>query len=277
MQETAVAEGFEAIRPHVDQIHAASRNLSNVVEALTDDGSIDRLFATADVPAAQRALQDQLRGPIDVIVDSGAVLLKALPGVGGESLRSDLLDILTGSTHLMADIYEAVNLSGDGDDSNVTEGVPDLALRRSAAPSARRSRRTPTVEPGTILVVDDLQLIRKLLSVQLTIEGHRVVTAETGREALEILADQAIDLVLLDVMMPGMDGYEVLDRVKTDEALRHIPVIMITAFDKMDSVIRCIEAGAEDYLPRSCDPVILRARINACLEKKRWRDASMRK
>ena len=104
MQETAAAEGFEAIRPHVDQIHAASRNLSNVVEALTDDGSIDRLFATADVPAAQRALQDQLRGPIDVIVDSGAVLLKALPGVGGESLRSDLLDILTGSTHFMADI-----------------------------------------------------------------------------------------------------------------------------------------------------------------------------
>ena len=105
-------------------------------------------------------------------------------------------------------------------------------------------------------------------------EGHRTVDAKNGREALEILAAQAIDLVLLDVMMPGLDGYEVLERIKADEAQRHIPVIMITAYDKMESVIRCIEAGAEDYLPRSCDPVLLRARINACLEQKRWRDTT---
>ena len=274
LQETAATDEFDAIRPQVGQIHDASRKLSDVVMALAETGFLDRLVADGDVPAAQSVLRDQLREPIDIIVDSGAALLKVLPGVGGESLRGDLLDILTESTYFMSDIDKAVSVSDEGEDLEGTGGVPDFALRRSATPSAQRARRAATVETGTILVVDDLEFIRKLLTVQLRMEGHRTIAAKNGREALEILAAEAIDLVLLDVMMPGLDGYEVLERIKADEAQRHIPVIMITAYDKMESVIRCIAAGAEDYLLRSCDPVLLRARINACLEQKRWRDTT---
>ena len=183
---------------------------------------------------------------------------EALPGIDGNSLRGDVLDVLTESVHLKADVYVAVSFAGGSADSSSAR-VP------AAEP-------TPPAETGTILVVDDLHLNRELLSLRLGVEGHRVITAGSGREALEKLREQSIDLVLLDVMMPEMDGYEVLDRIKTDETLRHVPVIMITALDKMESVIRCIAAGAEDYLPRSADPVLLRARISACLEKKFWND-----
>jgi len=111
-----------------------------------------------------------------------------------------------------------------------------------------------------------------MLSRRLVRQGHQVQLVANGREALELLHRQAIDVVLLDVLMPEMSGYEVLQRLTEDTALREIPVVMISALDEMDSVVRCIELGAEDYLPSPFDPVLLRARINACLEKKRLRD-----
>ena len=103
-------------------------------------------------------------------------------------------------------------------------------------------------------------------------QGHTVELAENGREALEMLNEGGFDLVLLDILMPEMDGYEVLARLKGDPVRRDLPVIVISALDEMESVIRCIGMGAEDYLPKPFDPLLLRARIGACLEKKRLRD-----
>jgi class 3 adenylate cyclase len=128
------------------------------------------------------------------------------------------------------------------------------------------------VETGLILVVDDNAPNREMLTRRLEREGHQVQQVAGGREALDLLHRQPIDLVLLDVMMPEMDGYAVLQQLKADPALGRIPVLMISALDELDSVVRCIELGAEDYLPKPFDPVLLRARINACLEKKRLRD-----
>jgi class 3 adenylate cyclase len=103
-------------------------------------------------------------------------------------------------------------------------------------------------------------------------EGYRVSAAESGAAALALSAAGGFDLVLLDLMMPGMSGFEVLCRLKADAGTRHIPVIMISALDELDSTVRCIEAGAEDYLPKPFNPVLLRARIGASLEKKRLVD-----
>ena len=103
-------------------------------------------------------------------------------------------------------------------------------------------------------------------------QGHAVSLAENGRQALEVLGAAGFDLVLLDILMPEMDGYEVLERLKSDPAHRDLPIIVISALDEMESVIRCIGMGAEDYLPKPFDPLLLRARIGACLEKKRLRD-----
>ena len=125
----------------------------------------------------------------------------------------------------------------------------------------------------TILVVDDNDDNRFTLTTRLTLDGYEsVVEAVDGNEALEALHRGGIDLVLLDVMMPGMSGYEVLDHIKSDMALRSIPVIMISALDEIDSVVKCIELGAEDYLPKPFNSTLLKARIGACLEKKRLRN-----
>src|SRR5512138_3282379 len=128
---------------------------------------------------------------------------------------------------------------------------------------------------GRILAVDDNRLNRLKLSRGLEQQGHSVAVAEDGRQALDMLRVEPFDLVLLDILMPELDGYQVLEAMKVDAALREIPVIVVSAVDEMDSVVRCIEMGAEDYLPKPFDPVLLRARTHACLEKKRLRDQEL--
>ncbi len=127
-------------------------------------------------------------------------------------------------------------------------------------------------ESRHILVVDDNRMNRLKLSRSVEQQGHRVDVAENGKQALEMLRADVFDLVLLDIMMPEMDGFEVLEKLKLDMNLRDIPVLVISALDELKSVVRCIEMGAEDYLPKSFDPILLRARIGACLEKKQLRD-----
>ncbi|MFN0066355.1 MAG: two-component system response regulator, partial [Limisphaerales bacterium] len=126
---------------------------------------------------------------------------------------------------------------------------------------------------AALLVVDDNEDNRYTLGPRLKRLGYaNVAFATNGREALEALRTRPFDLVLLDVMMPEMNGYEVLEQLKADERLRHLPVIMISALDQVESVIRCVELGAEDYLQKPFNPTLLRARVGACLEKKRLRD-----
>jgi response regulator RpfG family c-di-GMP phosphodiesterase len=125
---------------------------------------------------------------------------------------------------------------------------------------------------GRMLVVDDDRINRMMLERALAQQGYAVATAENGRQALEMLAAEPFDVALLDILMPELDGYDTLARIKADDALRHIPVIMISAVDEMDSVVRCIEMGATDYLPKPFNPALLRARVNASLAEKRLRD-----
>jgi CheY-like chemotaxis protein/predicted metal-dependent HD superfamily phosphohydrolase len=126
--------------------------------------------------------------------------------------------------------------------------------------------------------VDDDLINRKMLALAVEKEGHQVTTAENGRQALALLragGDCPFDVILLDILMPEMDGYQVLEQVKGDEDLHHIPVIMISAVEEMDSVVRCIEMGATDYLPKPVNPALLRARLNASLVEKRLRDLEL--
>jgi adenylate cyclase len=122
---------------------------------------------------------------------------------------------------------------------------------------------------GSILVVDDDRINRELLARTLATLGHRVECASDGAEALALLGEQVPDILLLDVVMPGIDGMTVLERIKADPELRALPVIMISALEDFDAVVRCIELGAEDYLQKPFDPVLLRARIRAGLDKRR--------
>jgi sigma-B regulation protein RsbU (phosphoserine phosphatase) len=134
---------------------------------------------------------------------------------------------------------------------------------------------TTTLAPATILAVDDTPTNISLLAGLLG-EQYKVRAATNGAKALELAAANPPDLILLDIMMPGLSGYDVLERLRADVRLRHIPVIMISAVDEIESVIRCIELGAEDYLPKPFNPTLLRTRVGASLEKKRLRDDIVR-
>lgn len=130
--------------------------------------------------------------------------------------------------------------------------------------------------PSRILVVDDNGLGRKKMRMAVRGLGYEADMAENGTEALQRLRAERFDAVLLDILMPELDGFGVLAELKGDEALRDIPVIIISALDdETDSVVRAIKLGAEDFLPKSFDPVILRARLEACLTKKRYRDQEL--
>lgn len=129
-----------------------------------------------------------------------------------------------------------------------------------------------SVSTASLLIVDDNSMNRIMLSRYTTRLGYQSTLVENGRQALEKLQNESFDLVLLDVQMPEMDGYQVLEQMKAHPYLREIPVIMISAVDELESTVRCIELGAQDYLPKPFSPVLLRARIAACLERKWLRD-----
>ena len=127
-----------------------------------------------------------------------------------------------------------------------------------------------------VLIVDDLEVNRDLLARRVQRLGHSIDFATTGREALVRLRAASFDLVLLDITMPDMDGYQALEQIKADPQLSHVPVVMITAIDGVDSVVRCLELGADDYITKPFNPVVLRARVESSLSKKRVADLNAR-
>ncbi|WP_299616013.1 adenylate/guanylate cyclase domain-containing response regulator [uncultured Tateyamaria sp.] len=126
--------------------------------------------------------------------------------------------------------------------------------------------------PGHVLIVDDNKVNRLLLTRNVEMLGHRVSVAENGRIAMDMLASDRFDILLLDIEMPEMDGFEVLEAIKSIPALRHLPVIVTSSVEGLDNVVRCIELGAADYIPKPVNKVLLKARVGASLERKRLQD-----
>jgi CheY-like chemotaxis protein len=182
-------------------------------------------------------------------------------------LLAPLLDRGTDDEEFAADVQRILNAA-----ERLVSAEPTAAAAPKPEPAAEADDGDAAAR---ILVVDDVEDNRELLKRRLKRQGHAVDCAKDGRVALEMIGAQAYDLVLLDVMMPEIDGFEVLERLKGSPATRDLPVIMISAIDELGSIARCIERGAEDYLPKPFDPVLLRARINASLEKKRLRDLEL--
>lgn len=154
-------------------------------------------------------------------------------------------------------------------------------LVRKESPPEKPFSETATAEHAAIparkhiLVVEDNDPNRVMLCRRLQKHGYDTTEARDGREAIDLARTHVYDLMLCDIMMPEVDGYQVLQTLKADEQLKALPIIMISAVDEMASVVRCIEMGAEDYLQKPYDPVLLHARINACLDKRRARDEEM--
>lgn len=243
--------------------------------------------AAAD--AAVAALRHDLRTPLNQIIGYSELVSEELEGDEHRSLREDL-DRIGRAARGLAEIITReiqpgrIALVGTGGktdggrDITVTEcsggtGVPHVLGETADAERARPLDNGASADSARILIVDDNPENCDVLRRRLEREGHDCAVIHDGESALQMLASSPFDLVLLDIMMPGMDGREVLRRIKSDEQLRHIPVIMISALDQIESVVQCIERGAEDYLSKPFNPVLLRARIGASLDRKRLRDA----
>ena len=207
------------------------------------------------------ALRTSLREPHGRILGATSALLTDC-GVIDAEFERDVRRVRSSAERLLT-----VELS-------VGRGANHIAIT-VGHPTFDSGKARLAVRPAHILVVDDQEDNRTVLERRLTRQGHTVECVSGGHAALSQLQLARFDLVLLDVLMPDLDGLAVLERIKADPTTRDIPVIMISALDDVASVVRCIERGAEDHLPKPFDPVILRARIGACLEKKRLRDVEL--
>jgi class 3 adenylate cyclase len=214
-------------------------------------------------------LPDEMAGPLERIVRAGDALAERARQGAAEALLPDLARIGAAARRLRSMLADGVDTPAASAAARPGPPAADEILSPEGAAEGEGAG-------ATLLVVDDNDENRGMLARRLARLGYRLRTAAGGREALAVLAREDVDLVLLDVMMPDIDGYEVLRRIKEDQRLRDIPVLMISALDELDSVVRCIELGADDYLPKPFDPVLLRARIGACVEKKRLRDQEAR-
>lgn len=256
-------------------------------------GYCEMLLEDATEPSQQAGLERALRGGRDILDRVTSALPSSRSEVTGPeiaalfaSLRAPqeevvaaatgLLDVNPGDPQWERDIRRIRAAA----ERLLTVEVPSGRVVGNAtgsfeAPTTEPPATGPAVTPADILVVDDNEDNRAVLERRLGRQGHRVTSATGGRAALELARRERFDLVLLDVLMPDLDGMAVLQQLKADPATRDIPVIMISALDDVASVVRCIERGAEDHLPKPFDPVLLRARISACLEKKRLRDVEL--
>lgn len=265
LQEEAEDLGRGSFVADLQKVHEAGRTLLNVIgdnltSAQLESGKLDPMAVT-----------QALRLPIDAIVEYTGLLLEEAEAADWPEAIPDLGRIQGAGRRL----GEMVDMVLDLSRMQQAPAAPDQAAlaeaHTPARPAHRAEPRQPVI-PSSLLVVDDNDLNRDMLSRRLQRLGHHVTEAEDGGKALNAVRAQPFDLVLLDIMMPGIDGYQVLQAMKADERLREIPVIMLSAYDDMATVVRGIELGAEDYLGKPFDPVLLRARLGACLEKKRLRD-----
>jgi sigma-B regulation protein RsbU (phosphoserine phosphatase) len=257
--EEAAARPGTALAADIEVLVREASNLHTVfLESFYQDGAPLESFDT-------EAFRRNLLAPLYIVLGLAQRLKKLCHDAHAPALAADVDKIADAGHSLVALL-----------DEELTPGAPGPAADDYRYGMGRIARVAPASladrNLGRILVVDDDEANCDLLTRQLERQGHRVTAVGSGSEALTLLGQTTFDLVVLDILMPGLSGYQVLERMKADAGLRDIPVIMISALDETNSVVHCIAMGAEDYLPKTFDPVLLRARIGACLAKKHYRD-----
>ncbi len=248
-----------AYLPDLQRIHASGRTLAGLVTELFNE----EVFTARSHDLKQ--LGHELRTPVNHIIGYCELLRDEATAAGCTRMTPDL-DRIADAARLWLDLVETYLFSPAG------LLAPVHRAKTVPVPSAAPREFTSVPMSGRLLVVDDDAANRDMLSRRLRRHGLEVVDAASGLEALKRLRTTPCDLILLDMIMPALDGYQTLIRLKADKTLCDIPVIMLSALDHDAQIADCIEAGAEDYLSKPFDPVLLRARIGASLEKRRLRE-----
>lgn len=265
---------LEAFIPDINKMWVAGEQLSVLINRLFSHTGPNR---EVGIQTFTSAIRHDLRTPINAIIGYGEMLLEDIDAKAYQEIYATLQRIIGAARRLLTLIGDLTYLFNKSESERKEKNL-DSTLSPTLMEEVVRTMRTVEhhvdliVQDAALLVVDDKENNRDLLSRRLDRQGFQVKVAENGLQALQMLRHTQYDLVLLDIIMPEMDGYQVLAELKADEQLRHIPVIMISALDEIDSVVRCIEMGAEDYLQKPFNQVILKAKISASLERKKLRD-----
>ena len=281
----AAGELRHELRTPVNHILGYAEMLrEDVPDGSSDAACIDGIIAVARevlasinaaLPPTGITTHDDLAQLLGALRDPQARLLSATTSLtNGDRDAQFLTDVdrIAQAARRLTAVPAPSALLGQRAVSAPTPALGSPLARPNGSAAAPAADGAASATKGRILIVDDVEENRSVLARRLTRDGYEVDSVATGEEALRRVAQGGFDLLLLDVLMPGLDGFAVLERIKEDPGTRSIPVIMISALDDLSSVVRCIEHGAEDYLAKPFDPVLLRARIGASLEKKRWHD-----
>lgn len=254
------------------KIQAAGKRLLALITETLGSGP-----GVMDDSAFGPTIRHELRTPLNHIIGYCELWIEAAPDFFLDSLVPDLQRIRALGQQTLHQLDEIVHFTkaagGRAAGLQAAELSPEIrGVVASFLESGQAPRRAALRPAAPVLVVDDNEINRDVLCRWLRHEGYPVAEASNGRQALELVRAQPFDLVLLDVIMPELNGFQVLEQLKADPNLRHLPVIVISALEETDSVVRCIEMGAEDYLTKPFNQVLLRARLEACMEKKVLRD-----
>jgi len=255
--------GLSRFTPDLDHIHSAGKRLLNVIDDLCDRLGRNALTDTA--------VQHELRTPLNQVIGYAELLQEEAREINRDEFVADLEKVHHAGRNLLNLVVE--NFSRAEPDLGHTESsVTTFARERTAFKQLTKQSAVTSDQHASLLVVDDNELNRDMLKRRLERLGYTVTCAVNGVEALEKLEAEPFDLLLLDVLMPVMNGFEVLAHLKDDARQRDIPVIVLSASDQLEHAVNCIEMGASDYVMKPFNPVLLQARIGSCLERKRLRD-----
>jgi adenylate cyclase len=264
LREEADDNGMVDFLPDLQKIHTAGGQLL----ALINDTLAPWKLETGTVDLDSMRLE--MRTPLNLIIGYSELCQEVAEDTDHARFIPDLQKINAAAKNLLA-LFESTSFPAQMEIA-AKPAHPGFAAQAVLGSAGIHQRSDLPAHRGSLLIVDDNEMNRDMLSRRLERQGYTVTEAENGREALEVLKSRKFDLVMLDVIMPGMNGFETLRNVMADKNLRHIPVIMLSALDEIDNVVRCIEIGAEDYITKPYNPILLNARISASLEKKRLRD-----
>lgn len=274
LMESAEENNITTVLVDLKRIHTCGGQLLALINDALAPWKIET--GKVDFPGMRR----EMRTPLNAVMGYAELCIDEATANQHNDLVKDLEKILKAATNLYAlfesDSYpDQMDLGSPSNEVGIAGEVTLGAIVPPTIPVTTPSDfgvSVPQIAIARLLAVDDDDMNRDMLVRRLHKLGYDVTEATNGREALDKLKASNFDLVLLDILMPDLDGFQTLEFMKADPRLRHIPAIMLTALDDVESTVRCIEAGAEDYVPKPFNPVILRARITASLEKKRLRD-----
>lgn len=270
--ESALRDGLRDIVPDLQRVLTAAASLTALIDRILKGEAWEEQAPGID---RESRLRHDLRTPLNAMIGYSEMIAEDFADELPKPLLDDIAMVARQSKSLQGQIDRLVEFARTEDDPDAADeadySIAAQLARTVATPLARRDG-----ELGRILIVDDTEFNRDLLARRLEGEGHTVETASSAAEALAKMAESEFDLALVDILMPEVNGIELLSMIKGAEATRDLPVLMISGLNEEHAVARCIEAGADDYLPKPVNPVLLRARISSCLERRRLRQREQR-